>query len=71
MELSTRNHVTTTMSTTYFKKLRKFLPNAKPQNDNEQQWAIYTNDGTTVNIQKFAVYGNLASVCESMSVRRY
>jgi len=45
-------------------------PNAKPQNDNEQ-WTIYTNDGTTVNIPKFALYVNLAWVCESMSVRRY
>lgn len=40
------------------------------KNDNEQ-WTIYTNDDTIVNIPKFALYGNLAWVCESMSVRRY
>jgi len=47
---------------TFFKKLRKFLPNAKPQNDDEQQWSIYTNDGTKVIIPKFTVYGNLTWV---------
>lgn len=41
-----------------------------PQNDNEQQWTLYTNDGTTANIPKFTVYGNMAWVCESMSIRR-
>jgi hypothetical protein len=58
------------MWTTFFKKLQKFLPNARPQNINEQQWTIYTNDGSTKNIPKFTVYGNLASVRESMSIRR-
>jgi hypothetical protein len=58
------------MWTTFFKKMRKFLPNAKPQNENEQQWTIYKNDGTKANIPKFTVYGNLAWVCESMNIRR-
>lgn len=58
------------MWTTFLKKLRKFLPNAKPQNDNEQQWTIQTNDGTTAYIPIFTAYGNLAWVCESMNIRR-